>query len=199
MKIIGITGGVGSGKSRVLSYIEETFPCTICQADHVAWELQKPGEIAYREIVKHFGEGILNADGCICRPELGKIVFADAAELQALNAIMHPEVGMKIDRLMYESRKSGADIFVLEAALLLEENYNEFCDEVWYIKTDEKIRRQRLKESRNYSDDKIDSIISSQLPESVFLKRCTRIIDNNGSFEETCEQVTKIMAQLGVN
>ena len=199
MKVIGITGGVGSGKSRVLDYMKEHFNVVICQADHVAWELQEPGESCYHEMISYFGTSILNDDKTIDRKKLGSIVFRNESDLQALNAIMHPEVGMKIDRLMYESRKSGADIFVLEAALLLEENYNEFCDEVWYIKTDEKIRRQRLKESRNYSDDKIDSIISSQLPESVFLKRCTRIIDNNGSFEETCEQVTKIMAQLGVN
>ena len=84
MKIIGITGGVGSGKSRVLSYIEETFPCVICQADHVAWELQRPGEDGYVKIVEHFGKEILNEDQTINRPRLGQIVFSNEQELLKL-------------------------------------------------------------------------------------------------------------------
>lgn len=198
MKIIGITGGVGSGKSRVLSYIEETFPCTICQADHVAWELQKPGEIAYREIVKHFGEGILNADGCICRPELGKIVFADAAELQALNAIMHPAVKNYIREKIELERQKGTSLFVLEAALLIEERYDEICDELWYIYTDEANRRKRLKDSRGYTDSKIDSMMATQLSEKMFRKKCKVVIDNSCDFEYTCVQIQEAIKKLEI-
>lgn len=197
MKIIGITGGVGSGKSRVLSYIEETFQAVICQADHVAWDLQKPGEMCYKEIVAHFGSGILNQDETINRKSLGQIVFADAQALLRLNAITHPAVKEEIKRRIKEENKKGTMLFVLEAALLIEEHYDEICDELWYIYTDEQIRRERLKESRQYSDEKIDAIMASQLPEEEFRGRCQKIINNNGMFEETCVQLETAIKSLG--
>ena len=196
MKIIGITGGVGSGKSRVLSYIEESFDCVICQADHVAWELQKPGEKGYLEIVKHFGNDILNEDGTICRPELGKIVFSDEKELQVLNAIMHPAVKEAIkEKILVEAQK-GTSLFVLEAALLIEEHYDEICDELWFIYTDEQIRRERLKVSRSYTDEKIDSMMKTQLSEDVFRKKCKVVIDNSEDFEYTCVQIQEAIKKL---
>ena len=98
MKVIGITGGVGSGKSRVLSYLEEKHHAVICQADQVAWELQKPGQKCYLQIVEHFGTGILNDDKTIDRKVLGQIVFENNAKLQVLNAIMHPAVKSEIQK-----------------------------------------------------------------------------------------------------
>ena len=81
----------------------------------------------------------------------------------------------------------------MEAALLLEDGYNQICNELWYIYTDEKIRRLRLKESREYSDTKIDAIMSSQLSEELFRKECQIVIDNSGDFEDTCYQIDKVM------
>jgi len=189
MKIIGITGGVGSGKSRVLLFLEKKYKAAICQADQVAWELQKPGKLCYQKIVAHFGEEILNEDGTINRNILGQIVFQDETQLQVLNSIMHPTVKEEIQRCVQMERKKGTAIFVLEAALLVEEHYDEICDELWYIYTDEQNRRQRLKSSRQYSDEKIDRIMASQLPEAEFRKACQRVIDNNGTFEQTCIQL----------
>lgn len=197
MKIIGITGGVGSGKSRVLSFMEERFHAVICQADHVAWELQKPGEKCYQEIVAHFGKKILNEDGTIDRKVLGQIVFGDEKELSELNAITHPAVKEAIQTSIVKEKNNGTELFVLEAALLIEEHYDEICDELWYIYTDEQIRRERLKESRQYSDEKIDSIMASQLSEKVFREKCQRIIDNSGNFENTSLQIEKAVNDLG--
>ena len=196
MKIIGITGGVGSGKSRVLSYLEETYDCVICQADHVAWELQRPGQKGYVEILKHFGSGILNEDGTINRAALGQIVFSNEKELLVLNSIMHPSVKSAIKEKIAEEQKKETELFVIEAALLIEEHYDEICDELWYIYTDEQKRRDRLKNSRGYTDEKIDSMMATQLPEAVFRKKCKVEIDNSRDFEYTCVQVQEAIKKL---
>ncbi len=197
MKVIGITGGVGSGKSSVLSYIEETYHAHICQADHVAWELQRPGEICYENIVAEFGKEILNNDKTINRKQLGNIVFSDATQMQVLNQITHPAVKTYIIEEIARKEKDGITLFVLEAALLIEEHYDEICDELWYIYTDELVRRERLKESRGYDDEKIDDMIAAQLSEETFRSHCQRVIDNSGAFLDTCFQIDKAMKYLG--
>ena len=193
MKIIGITGGVGSGKSRVLSYLEEQYKAVICQADHVAWKLQEPGERSYCKIVEHFGKGILNEDATINRSALGQIVFHDEAELQALNQITHPAVKEYIIEWIESEKRKGTEFFVVEAALLLEDNYDKICDEIWYIYANEMVRRERLKASRNYTDEKIDSMIANQQTEAYFREQCQIIIDNSGDFADTCIQIEQIM------
>ena len=193
MKIIGITGGVGSGKSRVLSYIEKQFEAVVCQADHVAWELQEPGQKCYIEIVEHFGREIICDDGTIDRKKLGQIVFGNQEELLVLNGIMHPAVKEEILNRICNAREKGCRYFLIEAALLLEDGYKQICDEMWYIYTDEVTRRLRLKESRQYTDEKIDAIMASQLSEEIFRKECQIVIDNSGDFEDTCYQIDEAM------
>lgn len=193
MKIIGITGGVGSGKSQVLSYLEERYQARICQADQVAWELQKPGTSCYQRIAEHYGKEIMHLDGTIDRKRLGSIVFADDHEREVLNQIMHPEVKKEIRRQIQKSKEEGVLLFVIEAALLIEEHYDEICDELWFIYTRDEVRRIRLKASRNYEDSKIDAMFAAQLEESVFRKNCQRIIDNSCTFEETCVQLDEAM------
>lgn len=193
MQIIGITGGVGSGKSQVLSFLGEKYNAVICQADQVAWKLQEPGEVSYCKIVEHFGTEILNEDKTINRGKLGAIVFNDEKELQVLNQITHPAVKAYIVDWIEQEKKKGTELFVIEAALLLEDNYDKICDVIWYIYTREEVRRVRLKESRNYSDEKIDSMIASQLPESYFREHCQIVIDNSGDFEDTCIHIDNVM------
>ncbi len=197
MKIIGITGGVGSGKSRVLSYLEERWGAVVCQADHIAWQLQKPGEQCYQKIVQHFGNIILNEDGTINRNVLGQIVFQEQEELLVLNQMMHPAVKESILHQIQKRRSEGCSCFVLEAALLLEDGYNAICDELWYIYTEQSLRRQRLKDSRAYSDEKINGIMATQLPDEFFREQCEVIIDNSGDFEDTCYQIDKEMKRIG--
>ena len=193
MKIIGITGGVGSGKSRVLSFLEEKFNAVICQADQVAWKLQEPGQKSYLGIVAYFGNGILNEDKTINRGALGQIVFNDDEKLQKLNEITHPAVKEYIKEQISCERDKGSALFVVEAALLLEDHYDEICDEIWYIFAREEVRRERLKESRNYTDEKIDSMIASQQTEEYFREHCQLTIDNSGDFGDTCTQIENAM------
>lgn len=193
MKIIGITGGVGSGKSSVLAYFEQKYGATICQADHVAWELQRQGEPCYKEIVKTFGGEILDDNLAIDRRKLGEIVFSDEEKLLALNAIMHPAVKQSILKQIASEKEKGTLLFVLEAALLLEDNYDVICDELWYVYADEMVRRTRLKKARAYSDEKIDAIMAAQVSEEIYRKGCQKIIDNSGTFEETKAQLKEIL------
>ena len=195
MKIIGVTGGVGAGKSTVLNYLEKRYGAKLILADLVGHEVMEPGHEAYEQIVKVFGQEIVSEDKTIDRKALGAIVFADEKKRMILNRIIHPAVRQEILRRLEEAELSHLSYVVVEAALFLEENYDAFCDETWYIYTDEKIRRQRLKESRGYSDERIDQIFHSQKTHEEFQKRCMFMIDNNGSEEETFRQIDRRMKE----
>lgn len=196
MQIIGITGGVGSGKSRVLGYMEQQHGACICQADHVAWELQLPGEECYEKIVQTFGREIVQEDGRIDRPKLGSIVFGDAEKLQVLNDIMHPAVKEEIRRRIQKQEETGTALFVLEAALLIEESYGEICKELWYLHVDRQVRIKRLLASRPYTREKIEKMMASQLSEEAYVAGSDRVIENSGTFEETCRQIEKALKEL---
>ena len=195
MKIIGVTGGVGAGKSTVLNYLEKRYGAKLILADLVGHEVMEPGHEAYEQVVKAFGQEIVSEDKTIDRKALGAIVFADEKKRMILNRIIHPAVRQEILRRLEEAKLSHLSYTVVEAALFLEENYDAFCDETWYIYTDEKIRRQRLKESRGYSDERIDQIFRSQKTHEEFQKRCLFMIDNNGSEEETFRQIDRRMKE----
>lgn len=193
MKIIGVTGGVGAGKSTVLNYLEKRYGAKLILADLVGHEVMEPGHEAYEQVVKAFGQEIVSEDKTIDRKILGAIVFADEKKRMILNRIIHPAVRQEILRRLEAAELLHLSYAVVEAALFLEENYDAFCDETWYIYTDEKIRRQRLKESRGYSDERIDQIFRSQKTHEEFQKRCLFMIDNNGSEEETFRQIDRRM------
>ena len=195
MKILGVTGGVGAGKSTVLNYLEKRYGAKLILADLVGHEVMEPGHEAYEQVVKVFGQEIVSEDKTIDRKALGAIVFADEKKRMILNRIIHPAVRQEILRRLEEAELLHLSYVVVEAALFLEENYDAFCDETWYIYTDEKIRRQRLKESRGYSDERIDQIFRSQKTHEEFQKRCLFMIDNNGSEEETFRQIDRRMKE----
>lgn len=195
MKTIGVTGGVGAGKSTVLNYLEKCYGAKLILADLVGHEVMEPGHEAYGQVVKAFGQEIVSEDKTIDRKALGAIVFADEKKRMILNRIIHPAVRQEILRRLEEAELLHLSYVVVEAALFLEENYDAFCDETWYIYTDEKIRRQRLKESRGYSDERIDQIFRRQKTHEEFQKRCLFMIDNNGSEEETFRQIDRRMKE----
>lgn len=194
MKIIGITGGVGAGKSAVLDILKQDYQSFVVQADLVAHELMAPGNISYEKIVAFFGESILNENKTINRKRLGEIVFSQKEKLEILNSFVHPEVKNKIKELIREEEeKNRYDFFIIEAALLLEDHYEEICDEIWYIYAKKEIRKERLKQSRGYSEEKIQKMMDCQLSEDVFQSRCNRTIDNSGKIKDTREQIKKIV------
>lgn len=186
MKLIGITGGVGSGKSQVLSFIEEHYLCRIYLADEVAHIVQQKGQICYEEIVQLLGRDILGADGEIDRKKMAAKIFSDEALLEKVNEIVHPRVEEFIRGKIDEAEEEGdVELFFIEAALLIEVGYSHIVNEMWYIYTREDVRRSRLKESRGYSDEKISQIMSNQLSEEEFRKHCDFVIDNSGTLEDT--------------
>lgn len=193
MRKIGITGGVGSGKSLVLNWFGQMDNTFICQADLVAHELQKPGNVCYNKIVEQFGKNILNENGEIDRGKLGQIVFANTDLLNKLNEITHPEVNAHIVKLMELSEKQGVEYFILEAALLHEPFYREILDEIWYIHVTEDVRRERLALSRGYSKEKTTSIMEKQPTEDCFMEISDRVIENSSSFDDTIIQLKKAL------
>ena len=193
MRIIGITGGVGAGKSLVLEYLHEEYAAVVYQADQVARELQRKGTDCYEAIVKSFGREILQEDEELNREKLAKIVFTDQDRLQELNQIVHPAVRRFLLQKIAEERNRDTRYVIIEAALLLEGGYEEICDEVWYIHANEDVRTERLMQSRGYSRKKISSMMDAQLPESVFREGCTVTIENNREFENTKRQIGALL------
>lgn len=194
MRVIGITGGVGCGKTMLLQYIKEHYNCRVLLADDAAKRLQEPGELCYERIVGLLGKEILQEDGHICKARMAERIFADDALLAAVNAVVHPAVRDHVVReIEAERRKGSIDFFFLEAALLIECGYETIVEEMWYIYAKEAVRRERLKAGRAYSDEKIDSILRSQLPDSVYREHCRVVIDNSGEAAYAYEQIDKKM------
>lgn len=189
MKIIGITGGVGAGKSTVLDYLREQFHAYVIQADQVGHQVMEPGEICYSQVIALFGEHILKKDKTIDRKAVSDVVFGNEEKLKKLNGIIHPAVRQSVLEEIQLQKEKKTAIVVVEAALLLEEHYEKFCDKVWYVHTDREIRISRLMENRGYSREKSESIISSQAPDEYFAKHADYIIRNNGDIKDTWLQV----------
>ena len=156
MKIIGITGGVGAGKTQILEYLNNKYGATICMADEVGKKLQKKGTECFDEIVAHFGEEILDEKGELDRKKLSDIVFADRVELSVLNGIVHPRVKEEIQKKIAKEERKNTNLMLIEGALLIEDHYEEICDELWYVYVEDSIRRKRLKYARGYEDSKVD-------------------------------------------
>ena len=195
MKVIGITGGVGAGKSAILNYLKEKHHAVVVEADKVGHLLMEPGGACYYSIVEKFGSSILNGDQTINRGKLGKIVFADESLLNELNKIIHPRVKSHIvSEIAKERAYHRTNYFVVEAALLIEDHYDVICDEMWYIHTDAGIRAKRLKETRGYDDEKIAGIMANQKSPKEFRSACQAVIDNSGDLAYTYEQIDR---QLG--
>lgn len=191
MKFIGITGGVGAGKSEILHYLETKDGVKVMLADEIAHELMLPETGCYQKLKDRFSdEDIWNEDGSFDRKKLAAVIFSDEKKRDALNEIVHPAVKEYVRAVADTERKKGElKLLVLEAALLIEEHYDEICDELWYIYTREDIRKERLMRSRGYSPQKVQQIFDSQLKESVYRKYCKVVIDNNGTVEDAIRQI----------
>ncbi|MDD6810633.1 MAG: dephospho-CoA kinase [Lachnospiraceae bacterium] len=196
MKIIGITGGVGAGKSEILAYIREHYNCQVILADNVAHQVEEPGQKCYNELVALLGADILNLDGTIQKTRMAAKIFADSRLLAKVNELVHPAVKEYILQKIAEKKKEGKlDFLFIEAALLIEDGYEQIVDELWYIYTKLDIRRERLKVSRAYSDEKINQILQGQLSEGEFRKHCKVVIDNSGSLAEAYQQIDEKLGE----
>ena len=196
MYTIGITGGVGAGKSQVMAYLKNAFDAEVLLADEVGHLVMKRGQRCYKKVRDLFGPEVVAADGELDRSAIAARVFGHPEQLEALNAIVHPAVKEYILEFQENQRKSGKKYFFLEAALLLEEKYDAICDEMWYVFASERVRAARLAQSRGYSAEKSRQIMANQLPEEVFRKKTDFVLDNSGDFSETERQIQEHMKEL---
>lgn len=196
MKIIGITGGVGAGKSTVLNYLEKHLSACVIQADQVGHQVMEPGGRCYDQVISLFGKNVIKSDKTIDRKAVSDVVFCNEQMRCRLNEIIHPVVKAFILERIEEERKNGRGLFVVEAALLLEDHYDAICDRIWYIHTDQEVRIQRLMESRGYSRQKAENIIASQASEAYFRSHADYVVTNNGFLDETYIQIDEGIKKL---
>lgn len=189
MKIIGITGGGGAGKSTVLDHLEKQYNACVLQADKIGHLVMEPGGICYGQVIALFGKQIIKNDKTIDRKMVSDVVFAHEEMRQKLDDIIHPAVKSYILDKIEEQKKAGCTLMIVEAALLLEDHYDAFCDKVWYIHTDQEIRIERLMSSRGYTREKAENIIARQATEGFFREHADYIIQNNGDLDETWRQI----------
>lgn len=191
--VLGITGGIGTGKSTVLKILEEKYGFYILEADKIGHEIMEKGKPAYACIVEAFGEQILDNEGNIDRCRLAELVFHNQRALEKLNNITHPAVIREIEERIEQQRKKGICHFVIEAALLIESGCAVLCDKVWYIYSEDSVRRERLKTGRGMTEDKITDVIQNQLSYEEFVEQTDAMIDNSFSVENTCSQIEKLL------
>ena len=188
--IIGITGGVGAGKSTILDYIKENYNARVIYSDQVANDIKKRGFPAYDELVEILGREVLDKDLEIDKGKMEEAIFRDKTLLDKVNNVLHPAVNTFIISIIDKERARGEyDLVIVEAALLIENGYKDIVDELWYVYADEATRRDRLKATRGYSDDKISNIFKGQLSDDEFRKNCDFIIDNSSSESEAFKQI----------
>ena len=205
MYYIGITGGVGAGKSEVLAFLQKNYNVEVLHSDDLARQLETPGHACYDIIREEFSDDDIWGAEDASHPgkpriewkKLADLIYADDTKRQKLDGIVHPAVKEEIAKRVENARKSGnVDVFFLEAALLLEEGYDQICDEIWYIYASKEVRRERLRKSRGYSDEKIDSMLKAQLSDEEFRHRCQVTIDNSYGIERGFPEVKKEMERL---
>jgi len=185
MIIIGITGGIGSGKSLVCEYLEKEYDACVLMADDVGHEVMAPDGCAYPALKELLGEQYVKEDGTFDRKKIGDRAFKEPELLQKMNAIIHPAVHETIAERLSKAEKEGCQIGVIEAALLIEADYRDLCTEYWYVHTDALIRRKRLLASRDLTTEKIEDIMSRQLDDDTFRKECEFELENGDDFEQT--------------
>lgn len=193
---IGITGGVGCGKSEVLRYIKDHYPVRILMMDDLARKMMEPGGETYPVYLSQFGNEIARADGTLNRKKIGQIVFSDPEKLKTLNGAVQPMIRKRFFKELEKAETEGVPVLFVEAALLVEQHYAEIMDEIWYIYADARERRRRLQLSRGYSDQKISDMMARQMSEADFRRHADVVIDNSSSFEETARSIDEEMARL---
>lgn len=192
MKIIGVTGGIGSGKSTV-SRILRDLGAKIVSADKIARDIVHKGEKALLEIVEHFGDEILTSNGELDRKKLGTIVFGNNEKLEVLNSITHKYIAEKIVNIVEQFKmdnKSG--IMVIDAPIPVEHGFIDIVDQVWVVTADIDVRVKRIIERDGITREEALSRINSQKKESEYLDIADEVLVNNGEIEELEKEVARL-------
>lgn len=188
VRVIGLTGGIASGKSLVAQQLQK-LGAVVIDADRIAHDLTAPGGPALEQIIGEFGRGCLDSTGNLDRKALGRMVFNNPGELDKLDRITHPLILAEIVRLLQSYRSSDCGMVVLDAPLLFETGLDKFVDEVWVVLVDFPTQLQRLMERDQLTEQEARRRISLQLPLEEKARRADRVIDNQGAPAETERQV----------
>ena len=191
MLVIGLTGGIGTGKTEV-SRLLSGLGAVVINADQVGHEAYTPQSEAWEAVVKAFGEEILQPDGEIDRRKLGGIVFADPAQLAILNGIMHPRMAAIVKEKLVGLEQGGAEVAVVEAAVLFEAGWDSLVNEVWTTESPEEMVVARLQERNGFQPEEIRKRIASQMSSEQRSARAEQVVNNSGNMADLEATVREI-------
>lgn len=195
MKVIGLTGGIGTGKSTVSDFLAERG-AVIINADKLGHEAYLPNSLIWREVIAAFGEGILQENQEIDRRKLGQIVFSDPEAQKRLNAIMHPRMKEMMRERIDALRQNGAGVVVLEAALLIEASWTDLVEQVWVTVAPEPVVIKRVQGQRGLTPEEVRARIRSQLPSEERAKHAHVVLDTDCELEEVRRKVDALWGGL---
>lgn len=198
MLIVGLAGGIATGKSLIAQEIAKLPGVAVVDADRVAWETYRKNTETYRKLVARFGEKILSADGEIDRKKLGALVFSDSGAREFVNATVHPAVQAALEKIAEAHRAQGTKLLVIEAALLLESPYvsREFFDYIVLVNAPREVQIQRLIERSGLVPEEARRRVESQTPSELLAGRADFVLDTSGTIEETLKRARALFAQL---
>lgn len=195
MKIIGLTGGIGSGKSTVARILQEHgFP--IVDADLIAREIVEPGQPALAELAKEFGEDILNADGSLDRGLLASRAFTNKGTTQRLNNITHPRINQRTQELFDEARENGAEAVIYDMPLLIDKGLHKDMDATIVVHAAEHVRLERLTTKRGLDVDDVRRRINAQIDDETRKQHADILLDNNGTEEDLTQQIAQAVDKI---
>lgn len=194
MLTIGLTGGIGTGKSSVTAILRDLGAAFI-DADQVGWEAYRKDSTGFGAIILAFGDGVVADDGEIDRKALGQIVFSDSNRMSELTGIVWPLIGESVKEQLNRNREQGAAVTVVEAAVLFEAQWESMFDEVWVVTTPREAVESRLTERDGISATEIEARISSQMMEEERVQRGDAIINNDGDLKNLRSMVENMWCE----
>ncbi|MFQ5788810.1 MAG: dephospho-CoA kinase, partial [Thermodesulfobacteriota bacterium] len=196
MKIIGLTGNIASGKTEVANIFKD-LGAKVIDADQIAREIVKPGEVAWLEITDEFGREILNSDGTINRQKLGEIVFNDKLKREKLNRITHPTIIATIKERIETYEEERVKVVIIEAALIVEKGgLKDLIDDLIVVTADRETQIKRIISRDGLKREEALSRIKSQMPATQKIQHATHVIDNSGTLAKTKNQVEQLWKKI---
>ena len=194
MKIVGLTGGISSGKSTVSSYLKQ-LKIPVIDADEVARKVVEPNSQGAIEIRKAFGSDVFEEDGSLNRQKLGALIFSNAENRQKLDDLLQPLIKIMILDEIEEYRQKGENMIVLDLPLLFEKQYEELCEEIIVVYIPKELQLERLMRRNQYTKQEALSRIDSQLSIEEKRKRATVLLDNQGTIQQLYHQVEQWLVE----
>ena len=195
MKIVGLTGGISSGKSTVSSYFKQ-LEIPVIDADEVARKVVGPNSQGAIEIRKAFGSDVFEEDGSLNRQKLGALIFSNAENRQKLDELLQPLIKIMILDEIEEYRQKGENMIVLDLPLLFEKQYEELCEEIIVVYVPRELQLERLMKRNQYTKQEALSRIDSQLSIEEKRKRATVLLDNQGTIQQLYHQVEQWLVEM---